>query len=276
MTSTKMPSLVVLGALAVFTFFTVAIGALALLDEVSQDKRTTTRSLGEVRSIDLVADEGDVEIRTAPGREATLRVVEEHGLFGGPDVNVSDANGRVRLDSDCFALVFGNSCSVKWILSVPRGTPIRTETGSGDVALYDVEGAVGIDTGSGDVEVRGASATTMRLDTSSGDISGSGVRARELVARTGSGDIELPGLAVPRVALDTGSGDIEVRAASALDELIAETGSGDVVIAAPGGPYAVSTETGSGDEDISIATDPAAERRMSLKTGSGDVEVRGR
>jgi hypothetical protein len=276
MTASRTPTLLALGVVAVVAFFSIVAGALAILDEVSQDEVTTTRSLGEVRSIDLSADDGDVEIRTTSSRTATLRIVEEHGLFGGPDVNVSDANGRIDLSSDCFALVFGNSCSVKWILTVPRGTPIRAQTGSGDVDLNDVEGAIGIETGSGDIDVRRAASTTLRLDTNSGDIKGAGVRARELTLRTGSGDIELPGLSTREATLDTGSGDIEVLAASAFDRLVAEAGSGDVTIAAPGGPYAVSTETGSGDEDISIATDPDAPRRMTLKTGSGDVEVRGR
>ena len=277
MTATKMPTLLALAAVAVVTFFSVVVGALALLDEVSQDERVTTRQLGDVRSIDLTSDEGDVELRTLPaGRPATLQVVEEHGLFGGPDVNVRDEGGRIQADSDCTAFVFGNSCSTRWILSVPRGTPVKVRTGSGDVELDGTVGTTDIRTGSGDVDVRGAEGSSMKVDTGSGDITAAGVRVRDLDLRTGSGDVELPGLTAATVRLDASSGDIDVRAAAPLTSLTAETGSGDIALRVPGGPYAVSTRTGSGDEDVRVPTDPLAARTLRLKTGSGDVEVTGR
>lgn len=277
MTASKMPTLLALGAVAVITFFSVVVGAAALLDEVSQDTRVSTHRLGAVTAIDLASDEGDVELRTVPaGQEATLRVVEEHGLFGGPDVNLRDEGGRIQADSDCTAFVFGNSCSTRWILGVPEGTPVKVRTGSGDVKLDGTIGTADLRTGSGDVDVRGAEGETLTVDTGSGDITAGGVRVRALDLRTGSGDIELPGLSARTATLDTSSGDIEVRASSPLKALTAETGSGDIELGVPGGPYAVSTSTGSGDENVSVPTDPNAQRSMRLKTGSGDIEVRGR
>lgn len=235
MTTTKAPTLLLSGIVGLVTLLCVAVGALGILDELSQDTRTTVRDLGAVRSIDLVADDGDVEIRATDRRQATLKVIEETGLFGGPDVNVSTAGGQVRLDSDCMALVFGNSCSVKWILNVPRGTTIRSRSDAGDVALTGVDGALGIDTGSGDIVARD-------------------VRS-------------------PRVRLHTGAGDVDLRLASAPRAVRTETGSGDVRVLAPGGPYAVTVETGSGDQDVDVPTDPGSSRTMRAQTGSGDVEI---
>lgn len=140
-------------------------------------------------------------------------------------------------------------------------------TGSGDVQVASMSGALKVDTGSGDVVVGSARGET-RINTGSGDVT-----VRRLVGNgameTGSGDIVVQQVSAGKLAVNTGSGDVTVREGEA-GRVIAGTGSGEIVVAGLD-LEELTAETGSGD--VTVRSPLAKARRVVASTGSGDVAI---
>jgi len=274
MTATRSPlHLLLLGLTALLTILFVATGTLWLLDEVAADEQRQVRPLPRVAELSVDADAGDVRVLPAArGERPTLETIERRGLFGGPDVELTERDGHVEARSDCDEWVPGVRCNVQMVLRVPEGTPVRIQTGSGDVVVAGVNGPASVSTGSGDVDVE-RSGGVVTVETGSGDIDVDRVRGAGLTAKTGSGEVDARNLAVREIRLRTGSGDVDVEAGSVPRRLEARTGSGELRVSVPDVAYAIELETGSGDEEIGVAQDPSSPYRMRLDTGSGDVTV---
>jgi hypothetical protein len=140
----------------------------------------------------------------------------------------------------------------------------------GAVRGGDLAGRLGIDTGSGDVEVGAGRMESVVVDTGSGDVRVAGLDAETFDLDTGSGDVTLrsPLLATRTVRVDTGSGEVEIRAsAQASFKLTADQGSGDLEVGYSDarvireGRKAVGAERGDG------------RTRIEIDTGSGDCTI---
>jgi hypothetical protein len=248
----------------------VAQGALTLLDLLAREDTTTTRPLGSVRSLVVDSDSGTVVVRAVPGAPQ-VRTELTRGLFGG-SADVAVTGGRVQVRTDCPAL--GSvTCSARHEVRVPPGTRVQVRTGSGEVVLAGAAGTATLRTGSGSIEVESVGGGTLDARTGSGSIAVRGARSDTVRLETGSGEIEAGGLTAPDITARTGSGSVDLEALAPPRTLTARTGSGEVNLLVPDVAYAVTADTGSGDEDIDVAQDPDARRRLTLQTGSGDVSV---
>lgn len=229
--------------------------------------------ISDVTRVEISSGSGNVQIRHDPGAPAGVRQHENRGLtdwlpwnWGGeePEAPQTD-NGVLRLNTDC-----GWNCSVDYVVNLPNSVPVEGELGSGElsvdgmssvnadvssgsVQLHRIDKTIRAHSGSGDIDLVDVGGN-VDVDTSSGEIDGRGLRGAELRARTGSGNLQLT-MASPQF-------------------VDAETGSGEVELTVPPGPYRVNTSTGSGNEQIDVARDQNAQRRLNLSTGSGDLEVR--
>ncbi|MFD1939097.1 DUF4097 family beta strand repeat-containing protein [Nonomuraea mangrovi] len=128
-----------------------------------------------------------------------------------------------------------DSCWVDYTIEIPKGLRVKTDAGSGDVSLRSLSG--------------------------------------ETEATTGSGDIDANGLVGKRVLAETGSGRLELRFAAAPDSVEMKAGSGDATLYLPKDAYDVTTETGSGDAEVKVTDDAGSSRKVTVRTGSGDVRV---
>jgi DUF4097 and DUF4098 domain-containing protein YvlB len=154
--------------------------------------------------------------------------------------------------------------SISYEVTVPAGTQLRSNSGSGSQTVTGLGGSVEANTGSGSIKVSD---------------SGSGVHAR-----AGSGSIEING-AKGSVFVRTGSGSIHaMNVAGGFD---GETGSGHLVLeqTAPG---SVRAETGSGGLELhnvhgslqaqagsgNIKAEGEATGEWVVHTGSGSVQLR--
>ena len=104
---------------------------------------------------------------------------------------------------------------------------------------------------------------------------------------TGSGGIELETVSATDVVLDTGSGSIDIELLTDIDRLDADTGSGSITVRAPAGLGAtVDIETGSGGIDLDFPVEVRTIRRdevrgtigdgrgeINIDTGSGSVKL---
>jgi DUF4097 and DUF4098 domain-containing protein YvlB len=202
-----------------------------------------------------------------------------------PGATDSVTGDTLKLDTGC-----GRVCRVDYELTTPKAVEVAGHNGSGNIRLTSVA-TVSIDVGSGDIRVRGATGD-VSARTGSGNITLSDVTG-DVVTKTGSGDVRLTGISGTTAATTssgnidgtalrggnttthTGSGDVTLRLAAA-QNLDADTGSGNVKITVPAGQsYQVSATTGSGDRHIKVPTDAAADHRLRVHTGSGDITIVG-
>ncbi len=168
-----------------------------------------------------------------------------------------------------------------------RTNQLELKTTSGDMNLDDMESAgMSFQTASGDIDLTGARAETVRMQTASGDIEVSDLTAATLTAGTGSGDMEIEG-SLEEYIIKTGSGDVELKAESGVRRINVTTGSGDAELdLTRAGGAEVHATVGSGDCAIYGAdgeqhqvtcgsiTVGNGDCKVSVRTGSGDVEVR--
>ena len=215
---------------------------------------TTNRTFTEqVSRVEVRGGSGTIDIRAGgtPGRVEVTREAHWGPFNAQPAPEESVDAQTLRLAAGCSG--FLSWCSIDYILSVPDGTAVSIDQGSGAVTLTGRLGTTDAKTGSGTITARGI-ADSLRLETGSGSITASDLQSSQVTAHTGSGSITL---------------DL-ARAASSL---AAETGSGSITLRVPQGSYAVDVDTGSGSRQVDVASDPKAPNRIQAKTGSGSVSV---
>ena len=189
-------------------------------DRESDDKHTVD---DKITTVQLAADRSDITIRVSDDDRTTVQEKRKFWFFKRGDAYSVD-DGVLKLDGDC-----GWQCTADFEVTVPRGTKVTGENGSGDLELTGV-GAVDAKSRSGKVELREVDGD-VSLDVTSGDISVDSL-AGKLQVKANSGDIEAKDVK-GAVDVETTSGDIEVSLAEAND-VHAKGTSGDIEITAPG------------------------------------------
>ena len=138
-------------------------------------------------------------------------------------------------------------------LIAPRSVGAGGGAGSGDIEVQEIaSGDVDLRTGSGNVSVRGIQGA-LRTETGSGDITAEGTQAGAWEIRTGSGNVHvrLPQNAAFDADISTSSGtlDLNVPITTTVQGRVQE-GRKHIVGKAGGGGPALSVRTGSGDIHI--------------------------
>ncbi|WP_229402458.1 DUF4097 family beta strand repeat-containing protein [Micromonospora okii] len=206
---------------------------------------------------------GDVTVRgTGPaGQVRVKRVLRYHG--DQPDARHELLGDELVLDTEC-----GGRCSVSYDVTVPPGTAVRGEGGSGNVDLALV-GDVDLRIGSGDVQVSRVTGA-VRVQTSSGQVKVDDVRGPATL-RAASGDITGRALG-GQVDAEADSGDVNVEL-SAPASARAHARSGDVALVVPAGRYRVRSTSRSGDTVVKVPDDPGAPLLLDVGAESGNVTI---
>ena len=216
----------------------LVLGGFALASHLWGATRTETGELDLEGSGLLRLQAGPTDVRVVQGDVTVPRYVARvtSGLFD-THFEVERVGGATRLEAACRPLL-SPGCGVDVTITVPEGTAVDLLTGSGDVDVSGLDGAVAVRTGSGDVEVE-------RL------------RTQDLTVRSNSGDVEATFARPPfAVKVATGSGDVDLG--------LPQTRT----------PYAVDARSESGEVDDAIpATDAQDARVVRVRTQAGDVEV---
>lgn len=187
-------------------------------DSQSDHEWSKTWTVSPSAELRLEADRGDVHVSQVPGNSIHVVVTTTSWHISESEVEISstqDSNSieiRIRVPEEHFHF-FHHSASVDIDLQVPSGSRLALRTGFGKVYVVDFDGHVDVDTGFGDVDVRG--------------------RFESLSLRTGFGTIRAEAGAGSHVTRDwrlsSGFGDITLSLASDLNaDLEARTGFGHV------------------------------------------------
>lgn len=173
----------------------------------------TDEVTGRVTAVAIDNDSGDVTVR---GDDVRTTVIRQSFRYRGgrPDGPAYGMEGSTLTLRDC-----GSSCSVRYEVVVPRGTPVSGSVDSGDLELDGV-GEVRVSADAGDITLRLDSVSRVSARADSGDVDVTVPRATyRIVGETDSGDRDISGITVatdpaasPVLDLSTDSGDVTVRA----------------------------------------------------------------
>ena len=244
------------------------------------------------------------EIAIGVGESGQVRVVAHKRVKGGSadrakrllenvEVRMEQEGNDVLLKPHLYEqdrgwadLFRGGRVAVDFEITVPREVRIEGQTVSGDFELAGTRGPLEVQSVSGDVRLDDAQGP-LRLKTVSGDAVLS-VFGGQLVANTVSGDLTFERVRLHGSDIVSVSG--EIRIDGELDkarEHRLKTISGDIDLRLTGGSYDIRFSSMSGDLDSEMEGEisvtgrrdkhvmiGAAETKVTVKTMSGDLEIR--
>jgi putative adhesin len=241
---------------------TVALLALLVLwlfarfGPTSSEQRSFTMDPGTTR---LTVEVGTGWVRLTPSDDSQIQV-QRTVRSGWPDPQIEERTdgSHAVIEASCPGLLPGR-CEVRYDIAVPAG--------------HDVE----LEASTGDLDVRGIEARSLRTTVSTGRTTLVDVDA-PLEIRASTGDVSASGLRSDQVTADVSTGSVELDFATAPTDVTVSASSGDVTLELPqaGNPYRVQVSTSSGDERIGVPTDLRSPRSVAVTASSGDIAVRPR
>lgn len=146
-------------------------------------------------------------------------------------------------------------CDGRYDLRLPPDLDLTVVNRSGGVQTSALPGPLDLRADNAGITVDGATGL-LRLQTSNGAITAANLRSTDVRARTSNDGVTLGFLVAP--------GRVDARTSNAGIH---------VTVPANSGPYAVQQHTSNGRTGIDVKTDPAASRKLILRTSNGDIAV---
>jgi DUF4097 and DUF4098 domain-containing protein YvlB len=230
-------------------------------DKDSSDRHEVSSKISEVR---LDSASSDIAIKVGDSDKTVIKEKRSYWLVKHGDAYKVDGE-TLRLTNDC-----GWQCHVDFEVTVPRGTKVTGEHGSGDLSIAGVSG-VDASSNSGQVELDDIGGD-VKLSLTSGSAVINGLSGKLDFDAT-SGDLRAAHLKAGPVRAKTVSGDLDIAVEVATD-VTAEGTSGDIHVEAPAGDYRIRTGTRSGDVDNDLTDNASADHKITATTVSGDVALR--
>lgn len=215
------------------------------------------------KTVKIKTVSGDCMVKTGNVKEILVEVIYDVDPADSFEPEIEEGSNSIKIKERWFG---SSSGTVKWTITVPKGTEIEfksasgelsvsglnsrveASTASGDISLENIEGEVEVSTASGEIELVDVKGD-ISLSTASGDIDGSNL----------SGDLEM----------GTASGDIKVEKATGSFDL--GCASGSIKMKDLSVQEESSFSTASGEVSVSFATTP--EKDLEFSSASGDVTV---
>lgn len=236
---------------------------------------------GPVSRVEVETSSGFVHIRGVPG--AKLTVTGRISAYARSAEKARELAGRIaqappveRSGEVLYVgrqlhqeLSFAEGISVDYELTVPPELGAVIDTSSGDVEVDGLQGAVQVDSSSGDVSL--SRVGSAKVDSSSGDVVLKEIRG-DIDVDTSSGDVKIRASPGPRTRwiVDTSSGDVTLAVDShSAFRLHATTSSGDVKTDLP---IRVRGTVDSDELHGDIGEGPS-EAEVKIGTSSGDVSI---
>ncbi len=241
----------------------------------------THMTINEPITLDVDTGSGAIRVRSGAGDEVTIigeirinrrffwrkpanadELVQQ--VKDNPPVELTDGHLRVGYIQD---RKLRKSISLSYEITVPAGTEVLAETGSGSISITDIAAPVDAHTGSGSVKLENIGGS-VNARTGSGSIRAEGV-AGAFNGNTGSGGIYMSQTAPGDVVVSTGSGSSELR--GIVGSVRASAGSGQITIdGRQEGDWRVNT--GSGSVRVSLPEDAAFDLEAESSSGGIDID----
>jgi Putative adhesin len=189
-----------------------------------------------VTSLKINNPVGNTEIEGTDA--ATVSVIEQLRYSGEPpQTSYPIVGGQLALSYTCPGRLDGNSCSVTYVVKVPRRLAVEIE---GKVGLVRLTGLAG----------------QLTLNSSTGNIDATGLTSAAVTAQANAGAITLEFVAPPTT-------------------VNAEAQVGAITVRLPAGTaYAVDANSQVGTTDVMVQRDPSSPHRVTVHSRVGSVSVR--
>lgn len=207
-----------------------------------------------VRSTDVVVTAGAPDVATVR-LESSRDAAERNAFAAATIVELTDDVLRIEARLPRF-FSRGRTCVH---VTIPAGSSLQVETGSGDITVTAPLTRAAVRAGSGDIDL--AVVDDIDLTTGSGDIRVMTLRTGWVT--TGSGDVTVDTV-TESLRTRTGSGDVGVGSATRLEST---SGSGSVTVDRLEGEAVARSASGS------VTVRRAVAGAMELRSTSGDVTV---
>ncbi len=223
-----------------------------------QTKVETDTVYGAVREIVVESNAGDVDL------VAARRLIEvretRHWVVSQPKLEQTRRNGVLRIKSSCTAERIVVKCYSDLRVAVPAGVRVTVQTGPGDIDL------------------RGTAVRSTHVESDSGDIEMDLTGRQTLVfASSDSGDVDLVTRSVRAVDAQTDSGDVTADIGGLPRRVVTRSNSGDVDVTMPRGSYRIRALSDSGDADVrGLQRNDRSLQSIHARSDSGDVAVSAR
>ena len=236
-----------------FVLAAVGFGALNYVSLVGEDSyRVPPTAIPGTGTVTLGVGSGDIIVSPSSDGRSEYSGMVYYSLVK-PKLRWKASSGEAFLAGgpSCFWI---GSCGGNLRLSVPPGRPVHASSGSGNVSISGLSGAVRAGDGSGDIVVNGLSGP-LEANNSSGNIEASGLTSRSVKVNDDSGNVKLSFTKPPaRVTVTVASGNI-------------------TVVVPAGTTYYVVPSVTSGTKHIDVQTGPNSQHTMYLSDDSGDINV---
>jgi len=236
------------------------------------------RTLKVSGAVDLSVQAGSGQVRVQPGAAGSVRIAAKLKSGGSWTASDSDIEARIKkieqnppIDQQGNTVRIGRfvdedlsrNISISYDVTVPAGTTVTANTGSGSIVIGAVKGTVTASSGSGSIQVDGAAG--LKAHTGSGSIHATAI-AGVIAANSGSGSITIA---------QTGAGEVKVSAASGGVTLTGVNGAASVSSASgsitidgrPAGLWSLNSASGG----VSMTVPPDAAFDLDARTSSGSV-----
>jgi Toastrack DUF4097 len=205
---------------------------------------------GRVTTVIVTDQAGDVHI--TGGSSGTISVTEYISFHGtAPATTHRTAEGILALDSNCPG---GETCTVRYRITVPRATAVRVTDGAGDISVGSLGGPVTVHVNAG------------RISLSS--------LAGPVDATTNAGSISGQPLSSSTASFHVSAGEIDVTFSAPAASITAITDVGAITVRVPDTvEYNVTASATVGNVHVAVSRSSTAGHRITASTKTGSITI---
>jgi len=208
---------------------------------------------GPIRRVEVAVHAGALTVSgAADGAVRVRRTIR--WVVGKPHATERVEDGVLRIDGriDHGPLYVGSE--VSYHIELPAGVALQASTDAGAVDIEATDAEVQVRTGAGEVS----------LTRVGGDVR----------ASTRAGAVRGTDLAVHNLVVETSAGAVTLTFSTPPEQVEAHTVAGGIDVTLPDAQYSISVIAEAGRAEVGIPHDPAASRRLVLRSKAGSVRVR--
>ena len=237
---------------AVVLLWGVSLG----VTQLAHEERTTTTELDAagLSTLDVHIDSGSLTVVGTDTEVVKVTARISDGLRATSESQTVDGD-RLELRASCPAFL-SSFCNVDYTVEVPARMIVRARLDNDGIRLTGVTGDIDVRSANGGVTVSGSGDGTLTLRSDNGNVTGTDLRAAVVDAHSDNGNVSLAFREAPTAVEATG-----------------DNGPVTVIVPDDGSTYAVTTSSPDGSTAAPIRTDPNSSRRITAKSGNGDVLV---
>ncbi len=216
---------------------------------------TTEFDSKDINDVEIEITSGNVTLTAVEGAKATV-VATKNKFNEKCRMKIEKQGDTLVIDVERVNTLSLDDCDVNFDVKVPKVVDVEVTIGTGFLSITGIKGDLDYTIGRGNVLADGT--------------------FEKIEGKTGSGDVAIKGLTGGGdVKMGSGKVDLTFATADLKGNIDLKTGAGDATLLFPKGTK-VKTDfrAGTGDLTNELGDNPKADFRVSMKSGTGDLNVK--